>query len=99
MASDNGERAGDRRHKPVRLSNHAAGYLSRRGFTEAEVVETIRAGDWILTRAERWETARDFPYQEDWNGTFYTTKRVRPIFVDEPSEIVVVTVYTYFFSA
>ena len=32
-----------------------------------------------------------------WNGVFYATKRVRPIFVEEVAEIVVVTVYTYFF--
>ena len=31
------------------------------------------------------------------NGVYYRTKRVRPVFVDEPSEIVVVSVYTYFF--
>ena len=36
-------------------------------------------------------------YSDDWNGKFYATKRVRPIFVDEPEEIVVITVYTYFF--
>lgn len=29
-----------------------------------------------------------------WNGRFYTTKQVRPIFADEPGEIVVVTVYS-----
>jgi hypothetical protein len=30
----------------------------------------------------------------DWNGKLYATKQVRPIFVDEAAEIVVVTVYT-----
>ncbi len=30
-------------------------------------------------------------------GKFYHTKRVRPIFVEEELEIVVVTVYTYFY--
>jgi len=32
-----------------------------------------------------------------WNGRHYLTKQVRPIFVDEPERIVVVTVYVYFF--
>jgi len=40
---------------------------------------------------------KNFFYGKDWNGTFYPTKQVRPIFVDEPDEIVVVTVYTYYF--
>jgi hypothetical protein len=43
------------------------------------------------------ETAKEFPYNDVWNGTYYTTKRVRPIFVEKPTEIVVITVYTYFF--
>ena len=41
--------------------------------------------------------AKEFPYNAVWNGTFYAVKRVRPIFVEEATEIVVVTVYTYFF--
>ncbi len=39
----------------------------------------------------------DFPYGRLWNGTTYSTKRVRPIFVDEAEEIVVITVYTYYY--
>jgi hypothetical protein len=39
----------------------------------------------------------DFPFGQDWNGKVYATKQVRPVFVDEPGEIVVITVYTYYF--
>jgi hypothetical protein len=35
-------------------------------------------------------------FNRDWNGKIYATKEVRPIFVEETDEIVVVTVYTYF---
>lgn len=83
--------------KPIRLSNHARGYLARRGFTESEVAETIRLGRWRSTHQGRWEASREFAYNRDWNGRFYATKRVRPIFVEKATEIVVVTVYTYFF--
>lgn len=84
-------------NKPIRLSDHARGYLARRGFTEAEVHEAVRTSPWQPAQRGRQEASKDFPYQALWNGTFYTTKRVRPIFVEEPTEIVVVTVYTYFF--
>jgi hypothetical protein len=83
--------------RPIRLSDHARGYLTRRGFTEPEVHEAIRTSPWQPAQHGRQEVIKDFPYQALWNGTFYTTKRVRPIFVDETAEIVVVTVYTYFF--
>ncbi len=39
----------------------------------------------------------DFPYHNEWNGKMYETKQVRPVFVDEPDELVVITVYTYYF--
>ena len=32
-----------------------------------------------------------------WNGKTYATKQVRPVFVEEATEVVVVTVYTYYF--
>src|SRR5271157_2310316 len=40
---------------------------------------------------------RDFPFDVTWNEKYYATKQVRPIFVEEPNEIVVVTVYVYYF--
>ena len=45
----------------------------------------------------RQETSKEFAYGRDWNGTVYATKRVRPVFVEESTEIVVITVYTYFY--
>lgn len=83
--------------KPIRLSAHARGYLERRGCTEEEIKETIRTQVWQPTRMGRQEAQRDFPFNDLWNGTSYATKRIRPIFVEEQAEIVVVTVYTYFF--
>ena len=83
--------------KPIRLSAHARGYLLPRGFTAAEVEESIRTSAWQPAELGRLECRKDFPYARDWNGTFYATKQVRPVFVDEAAEIVVVTVYTYYF--
>jgi hypothetical protein len=83
--------------KPIRLSQHARGHIPRRGFTVAEVVDAIRSAQWRPAANGRWEAAKDFVYNALWNGTHYATKRVRPVFVEGPTEIVVVTVYTYFF--
>ena len=83
--------------KRIRLSAHAWGHISRRGFSEEEVYETIRTAPWEPGRRGRMECRKDFPYGRDWNGRIYGTKQVRPIFVEEDEEIVVVTVYTYYF--
>jgi hypothetical protein len=81
--------------KPIRLSDHARGYLVRRGFTETEVQEAIRTSPWQPAQRGRQEAIKDFSYRALWHGIFYATKRVRP--VEDTAEIVVVTVYTYFF--
>jgi hypothetical protein len=83
--------------KPVRLSGHARGQLARRGISEDEVIEAIRTSSWQPAELGRLECRKDFPYQREWNGKFYKTKQVRPIFVEETDEIVVVTVYSYYF--
>lgn len=83
--------------KPIRLSAHARRYFSKRGFSEEEVVRAIRSAPWQPAELGKLECRLDLPYNAVWNGKFYATKQVRPIFVDEPDEIVVITVYTYYF--
>ncbi len=83
--------------KPIRLSDHALRYLAKRGFTVAEIEQAIRTAPWNAAELGRLQCRKDFPYGEEWNGKTYATKQVRPVFVDELTEIVVVTVYTYYF--
>jgi len=82
--------------KPIRLSRHARDRLSFRGATASEVVQAIRTSQWQQAESGRLECRRDFVFASEWNGVFYRLKQVRPIFVDEPAEIVVVTVYVYY---
>ena len=83
--------------KPIRLSGHAQGRLSRRGATEEEVNEAIQTEPWQPAENGRLGCSKNFPFNAEWNGKHYTTKQVRPVFVDDPSEIVVVTTYVYYF--
>jgi len=83
--------------KPIRLSGHARGNLPYRGATAQEVEEAIRSSTWEKAAEERLECRKDFSYRQYWNGKFYATKQVRPIFVEEADEIVVVTLYVYYF--
>ena len=83
--------------KPIRLTRHAAGYMASRGFTTAEVEEAIRTCSWGAAELGRLDCRKDFPFGSEWNGKVYATKQVRPVFVDEAEEVVVITVYTYYF--
>jgi len=83
--------------KPIRLSGHARENLRYRGATEEEIVEAIRSAPWGPAELERLECRKNFVYRREWNGRYYETKQVRPIFVEEADEIVVVTVYVCYF--
>jgi hypothetical protein len=61
------------------------------------VVETIQSSPWEAAELGRLQCRKDFPFGGEWNGAVYATKRIRPIFVEEEVEIVVVIVYTYFY--
>ena len=82
--------------KPIRLSEHALRYTGKRGFTIPEIEETIRTSPWTPAELGRLDCRKNFAYGKDWNGKVYATKQVRPVFVEEAGEIVVITVYTYY---
>jgi hypothetical protein len=82
--------------KPIRLSGHARRQLGFRGVTETEVIAAIRTEEWKPAHRDRRECRKNFPFNAEWNRVYYAIKQVRPIFVEEESEIVVVTVYSYY---
>lgn len=82
---------------PIRLSKHALGYTAMRGFTVAELEEAIGTCPWGAAELGRLDCRKDFPFRREWNGKTYATRQVRPIFVVEREEIVVITAYTYYF--
>jgi hypothetical protein len=71
--------------------------LQFRGATDGEVTETIKTAPWHPAENGRSDCRKDFVFNATWNGKYYTSKQVRPIFVEEHQEIVVVTVYVYYF--
>ncbi len=86
-----------RQHKSIRLSGHALQQLSYRGVQEDEVLDCIRKSSWEPAELGRFQCTKDYIFQQKWNGVYFTTKRVRPIFSEEIDELVGVTVYAYYF--
>ena len=83
--------------KPIRFSGHARDQIGRRGVHEDEVIFAIRNAPWQSADRGRLECQYDFSFANVWNGKYYETKQVRPVFAEEVNEIVVVTVYSYYF--
>jgi len=60
------------------------------------VERAIRTNEWKPAELGRLECRMVLPFSAEWNGNFYASKTVRPIFVEEKGRIVVVTVYVYY---
>ena len=83
--------------KPIRLSNHARDQMTYRGTSESEIFQTIRDSAWEPAELGRLQCRKDFVYNQVWNGKPYKTKQVKPVFIDEPGAIVIITAYVYYF--
>ena len=85
--------------KPIRLSKHAFEYIKTRGFTRDEVINAIQTARWKSASygRDRFECSQELPFKSDWNGKYYKNKRIRPVFEERELEIVVITVYTYYY--
>lgn len=83
--------------KPIRLSRHAEEQRIERGASVEEVVEAVRCGISEPARNGRMLHRFNFSFAGLWQGKPYTIKQVAPIVKEEATEIVVVTVYTFYF--
>lgn len=83
--------------KPIRLTAHAVEQCAERGASEDEVRAAIERGAREAAKHNRTLYRRNFQYQAEWQGKFYAIKQVAPVIVEEQNEIVVVTVYTFYF--
>ncbi|HEY6764422.1 MAG TPA: hypothetical protein VI386_06595 [Candidatus Sulfotelmatobacter sp.] len=83
--------------KLIQSSGHAIQQMQFRGTNDAEVVAAIRTTPWHPVENGRMECRKDYAFNSIWNRKQYATKQVRPIFVEESNQIVVVTAYVYYF--
>lgn len=83
--------------KPIRLTKHAREQASERGTNEAEINEAITDGSREPAKHGRKLCRHNFRFGETWQGKQYPIKQVAPVIKEEPDEIVVITVYTFYF--
>ncbi len=83
--------------KPIRLTSHALEQCVERGATEGEVLEAVRRGRREPAKLGRLMCRYNFRYGRQWQGSVYAIKQVAPVIVEKPDEIVVITVYTFYF--
>jgi hypothetical protein len=81
----------------VRLHPHAQARLNQRGATEVEVIATVENGVTFLAQFGRTGFRCNFPFNAEWNGKFYTTKKIEAIAVQEEEDWLVITVIVKYF--
>jgi len=83
--------------KSIRFTRHALEQCVERGTNQMEIREAIRTGSQELAKHDRLLYRANFQYNNYWQGKFYRIKQVAPVVNEEAYEIVVITVYTFYF--
>lgn len=83
--------------KQITFSDHAKEQMVERGASVQEVMEAIHKGDKFSAKRGRVAYRHNFQYNSRWGGNFYHIKQVMPITKEEAKEIIIVTVYTFYF--
>ena len=83
--------------KIIRLTTHALEQLVERGGTEEEVRDAITRGAREPAKRGRFMYRLNFQYDAEWQGRFYAIKQVAPVVDEAQNEVIVVTVYTFYF--
>ena len=83
--------------KSIRLTKHAREQAAERGAMEAEVEEAVRKGSRESAKLGRVLCRYNFTFGKTWQGKPYAIKQIAPVIKEEAREIVVITVYTFYF--
>ena len=83
--------------KQIRLSKHAQEQAAERGATSREVEEAVRKGSRDPAIRGREICRYNFTFNRKWQGKQYAIKQVAPVIKEELDEIIVITVYTFYF--
>jgi len=83
--------------KKIRFTKHALERLILRGTNETEVKEAITSGSREPAKNNRITCRLNFEFNSLWQGVHYQVKQVTPVIKEEDNQIIVITIYTYFF--
>lgn len=87
----------ENKNAPIRLTPHALDRARKRGINQMELQRAIRGATWRAAKLGRIETEMEFIYNSEWNGKYYQLKKVNPVFIVEDNQIIVVTVYCFYY--
>lgn len=57
----------------------------------------IQEGERLTAKEGRTAFRKNVPFRSEWKGSYYETKQIMPVVVEENDTIIVVTVYVFYF--
>jgi len=82
---------------PIKISLHAKEQMLERGASEEEVKIAIQKGEKQEAKKGRIIYKKNFQFNGHWRDREYKIKQVSPVVAIDGDEIIVVTVYVFYF--
>ena len=79
------------------FSQHALDQLADRGTTQEEVKQAIQEGEKQMAKKGRLSFKKNFSFDKNWKGRYYSSRQVMPIVAEEENQYIVLTVYVFFY--
>ena len=83
--------------KQIVFTVHALQRMKERGTNEEDVREAIRIGEKEPAKGGHFLYRLNLEFKGTWDGRYYGIQQVAPVVKEEGDEIVVITVYTFYF--
>lgn len=83
--------------KTIVFTAHALQRMQERGTNERDIREAIRIGQKEPAKGERFVYKLNLEFKRTWDGRYYGIQQVAPVVKEEGDEIIVITVYTFYF--
>ena len=81
----------------IRFTQHSILQCKERGTNEKEILDAIEKGESENVKNGRIMYRSNFQYNREWGGKFYKIKQVAPVVKKEDNELIVITIYTFYF--
>ena len=79
------------------FSDHSFAQMIERGTRREEVETAILKGEKVPAKKGRHAYRINFQYEQLWDEKWYAMKQVMPIVKEDDDELIVITVYVFYF--
>ena len=80
----------------IRIHPHAQERMAERGASDDEIINTVTGGEKFPAKFGRMGFRRNFVFNNEWKGRWYSSKQVEVYAIEEQGWLVVTVIVKYF---